>query len=119
MKLDIGPQAILAYRRLAYTAWHALAEFVDNSTQSYEDHKRELDKAYKRESKRGERERLRVSILYDPKKDIISIKDNAMGMDEDELEYALKIAHPPTNKTGRSEYGHAGLAIYGPYARGN
>ena len=32
--LNIGTQAIGAYSRLSYTMWNALAEFIDNSTQS-------------------------------------------------------------------------------------
>jgi hypothetical protein len=31
---EIGPSAISAYSRLNYVMWYALAEFVDNSTQS-------------------------------------------------------------------------------------
>lgn len=30
----IGKGALTAYSRLSYTMWHALAEFIDNSTQS-------------------------------------------------------------------------------------
>lgn len=33
-ELSVGPKAIDAYSRLSYTMWFALAEFVDNSTQS-------------------------------------------------------------------------------------
>ena len=32
IQLIIGPDAITSYRRLAYSPWHAIAEFVDNST---------------------------------------------------------------------------------------
>jgi len=31
---DIGPGSITAYSRLSYTMWYALAEFIDNTTQS-------------------------------------------------------------------------------------
>ena len=31
------------YKRLSYQPWTAIAEFVDNSTQSYFDHKDELN----------------------------------------------------------------------------
>ena len=37
IQLIIGPDAITSYRRLAYSPWHAIAEFVDNSTQSHFD----------------------------------------------------------------------------------
>ena len=35
IQLELGLQVIQSYRRLSYTAWHAIAELVDNSTQSY------------------------------------------------------------------------------------
>ena len=35
MKLRLGNSAILAYRRLPYRLWYAIAEFVDNSTDAY------------------------------------------------------------------------------------
>ena len=41
----VGVYAI--YRRPSYKPWYAIAEFVDNSTQSYYDHKTELLRAYK------------------------------------------------------------------------
>jgi hypothetical protein len=56
--LKIGLDAINSYKRLDYTAWHALAEFVDNSTQSYFDNREILDADYKKE-----REKLTVSIF--------------------------------------------------------
>ena len=37
LELKIGPDAIYSYKRLAYTPWHAFAEFIDNSTQAYFD----------------------------------------------------------------------------------
>ena len=45
MKFQIGYETINSYRRLAYTSWHALAEFVDNSTQAYFDNREALDLA--------------------------------------------------------------------------
>ena len=41
--LKVGPEVITTYRRLAYEPWYAIAEFVDNSTQSYFDNKEILD----------------------------------------------------------------------------
>ena len=46
--LVIGTEAIRSYKRLSYKSWYALAEFVDNSTQSYFDHQAELDEALPR-----------------------------------------------------------------------
>ena len=101
MKLELGLDVLRSYKRLPYTAWHALAEFVDNSTQSYFNHKEELDKALAADGTV-----LEVNIVYD-KEDLglIRISDNAMGMSYDELTSALHVGLPPANVKGRSRYG--------------
>jgi|SRR5215213_1750976 len=101
MQLIIGPDAITSYRRLAYTPWHALAEFVDNSTQSYFDNKASLDEQMQKEDDKV----LTVSIVYDKANDTLRVVDNAMGMSFEELERALHVARPPVNTAGRSKYG--------------
>src|ERR1035437_734538 len=102
INLVIGPEAINSYQRLSYTPWHALAEFVDNSTQSYLDNKAALDAQLKIDGRPFE-----VSIAYDPGQDngMLRVTDNAMGMSYVDLELALHIAIPPLNRTGRSRYG--------------
>lgn len=102
IQLVIGPEAINSYQRLSYTPWHAIAEFVDNSTQSYLDNQLVLDEQFKREGSLFE-----VSIAYEPGQDngMIRVSDNAMGMSYTDLERALHIAMPPINATGRSRYG--------------
>lgn len=104
MHLQIGLDAISSYKRLAYTPWHAIAEFVDNSTQSYFDHRVELDPAFADLA-----ESLQVTIAYDKDYDggtgFLRIADNAMGMDRHELSRALHVAQPPQNTSGRSKYG--------------
>ena len=102
INIEIGLNAIASYRRMNYEIWYALAEFVDNSTQSYANHKSELDEAYDREG-----EGLEVRITYDRKgpEPIFRIVDNAMGMDYEELQHALRIANPPNNPSGRCRYG--------------
>jgi Histidine kinase-, DNA gyrase B-, and HSP90-like ATPase len=101
VKLELGPDILRSYKRLPYTAWHALAEFVDNSTQSYFDHRDELDAAYAAEGSE-----LEVSIIFDREgTGLFRISDNAMGMDRAELTRALRVGHPPDNPTGRSRYG--------------
>lgn len=43
-KINIRPTSSVyaTYKRLSYQPWTAIAEFVDNSTQSFYDHKDEL-----------------------------------------------------------------------------
>lgn len=100
ISLSVGSDVIRSYKRLSYTPWHALAEFVDNSTQSYFNNRAELEKAL---AKKGEK--LEVRIVYDRNNDLLRISDNAMGMDFDELQHALKLGKPPANRSGRSQYG--------------
>jgi len=99
LSLKIGLDAIGAYKRLSYTPWHAIAEFVDNSTQSFFNNRKIL------ESINNNPRPLIVTIDYSLKDKILTIKDNAMGMSYKELENALTIAKPPENSEGRSRYG--------------
>lgn len=102
MKLILGPQVIISYKRLAYTHWYALAEFIDNSTQAYFNNKEELDAIFSRNS-----EALSIKIDYgsDDDGDYISIEDNSIGMSKEELENAVIIGRPPEDTSGRSKYG--------------
>lgn len=100
MKFEIRNNSIASYKRLSYDAWFAFAEFVDNSTQAYFDNKALLDTLF---SATGER--LKVDIEYDPRNDQIVIADNSIGMNEADLDKALKVGSPPDNPTGRSKYG--------------
>ncbi|MBO0800205.1 MAG: ATP-binding protein, partial [Blastocatellia bacterium] len=101
MRLVLGNEAIVSYRRLSYKAWYAFAEFVDNSTQSFFDNRDDLERAFAEEGREG----LEVYITYDSSSKTIKIVDNAMGMSPDELESALYVGRPPSNSSGRSEYG--------------
>jgi hypothetical protein len=102
IQLVIGPEAISSYQRLSYTPWHAIAEYVDNSTQSYLDNKNALDVQLTKEG-----QDFQVSIVYEPNdgNGMMRVSDNAMGMSYADLERALHIAMPPANRTGRSRYG--------------
>lgn len=102
-KLNIRPDTGVygTYKRISYEAWTALAEFVDNSTQSFYDHKDELlaTKYYKG---------LEVEIDYteDPSiGDEIVIRDNAYGMDYRDFQRAIILDRPPMNTKGRNEFG--------------
>lgn len=102
MQLVIGPEAINSYQRLSYTPWHAIAEFVDNSTQSYLDNRSVLDEQFKKEGNSFE-----VSVVYEANQGngMLRVSDNALGMSYADLERALHIAIPPLNRLGRSRYG--------------
>ena len=98
LEVKFGHENFANYRRLAYKWWYALAEFVDNSTQSYRDHQEQLDAAYDDE---GER----FSVIISTDRDLVRVSDNAMGMNLDDLEHAMVVGVPPKNSEGRSRYG--------------
>jgi hypothetical protein len=98
-KLDSG--IVFSYKRLSYQPWYAFAEFVDNSTQAYFDNEGELKQQFIKDGSAS----LKVTIFYDPKRKLITIEDNSMGMNEDELQHALTLGLKPLNPKGRSKYG--------------
>ena len=101
MELKIGTQIIRSYKRLSYSPWHALAEFVDNSIQSYLDNQAKLDGT---DPNLGQG--LTVDIRYSRADGgLLAIRDNAMGMSDQELTNALSIGTPPAVTTGLSEFG--------------
>lgn len=102
--INISPDVSVyaTYRRLSYTPWYAIAEFVDNSTQNYYDHRQELLEAYHQET---QVKRLRVDVVYDSEKNTLTVVDNANGMNLEELTRAVVLDKPPTNRSGRCEYG--------------
>jgi hypothetical protein len=97
---SIGPQAIAAYRRLSYTMWHALGEFIDNSTQSRLNYDGVIRQVLQQEGTP-----LVVDITYNRLKREITISDNSIGMGRDRLIEALRIAVPTVDSKGRSRFG--------------
>ena len=94
LTIDIRPAVSVyaTYRRLSYQPWYAIAEFVDNSTQSYYDYRAELIRAYKVEGGPGS---LRVEVAYDSDRNALTIDDNAHGMEMEELTRAVVLDRPP------------------------
>ncbi len=80
-----------------YREWYALAEFVDNSIQSYVEYKKQLKKI------NGDSYKLRVDINVES--DRIIIKDNAAGIDEKNYPRAFRAAARPERTSGLSEFG--------------
>jgi hypothetical protein len=97
-----GVNVYATYRRLSYKPWYAIAEFVDNSTQNYYDHRRELLRAFKSEKATSQ---LQVEISYDGENNSLTVLDNANGMEIEELTRALVLNKPPPDPSGRCEYG--------------
>ena len=101
IQLELGLSVIQSYKRLSYTPWHAIAELVDNATQSYFNNQDALDEAF---SSAGESHC--IGVVYEREgAGLLRVSDNAMGMSYDELTNALKVGFPPENTSGRSKYG--------------
>ena len=101
IQLELGLSVIQSYKRLSYTPWHAIAELVDNSTQSYFNNQAQLDEAL---ASAGEGFWIRV--VYDREGGgLLRVSDNAMGMSYEELTNALKVGIPPAITSGRSKFG--------------
>jgi len=98
--LTIGPGALDAYARLSYTMWYALAEFVDNSTQSRLNYENVIDEVLQSEGKP-----LQIDITYNKVSREMRIEDNSIGMNREALIAALKVAVPTKDSKGRSRYG--------------
>ena len=89
------------YKRISYEPRTALAEFVDNSTQSFYDHREEL---FNTKYYNG----LEVEIVYIEDSSVgdeIIIRDNAFGMDYRDFQRAILLDKPPLNTKGRNEFG--------------
>lgn len=95
-----GVSILSVLRHLNYKPWFAMAEFVDNSIQSYTVNKKQL------KSLEGKDFRLKVAIELDGTEGgKISIRDNAAGIHETEYPRAFRPAAIPTDRTGLSEFG--------------
>lgn len=102
-KINIRPTSSVyaTYKRLSYQPWTAIAEFVDNSTQSFYDHKDEL---MAQKYAKG----LNISIKYiedSVEGDRLEITDNAYGMEWTDFQRAVILDRPPKNTSGRNEFG--------------
>ena len=101
LTIDIRPDSGVygTFRRISYRPWSAIAEFIDNSTQNYFEHKRHIGEMIDADPA------LEIDIVHDPGMKSIVIVDNANGMNWGELERAIQLNKPPANISGRSEFG--------------
>lgn len=102
-RINIRPTSgvYATYKRLSYQPWTAIAEFVDNSTQSFYDHKEELLSL-----KYSKGLKITIDYISDANKgDRIEIYDDAYGMEWDDFQRAIILDRPPSNTNGRNEFG--------------
>lgn len=95
-----GVSILSVLQHLNYKPWYAMAEFVDNSIQSYLYNRDTL------ESVHGPAYKLKVEIGLDSLDNMrITIRDNAAGIHESEYERAFRPAAIPPDQSGLSEFG--------------
>jgi len=84
---------------LNYKAWYAVAEFVDNSLQSYLTNQERLRELH------GPDFRLKMRVWLDQNNRLIEITDNAAGISGEDFPRAFKPAEVPLDRSGLSEFG--------------
>lgn len=100
--VGIRPQVTMlsVLRHLNYKPWFALAEFIDNSLQSYLANREELHAV------NGSNYKFRVTVKIEtnpPGRIVIS--DNAAGISLEDFPRAFRAAQVPTDRAGLSEFG--------------
>jgi hypothetical protein len=93
-----GVTVLSVLRHLNYKPWFALAEFVDNSIQSYTAERLRMTSAEKSSP-------LGVTITYDKEANWLEIKDTAGGIRVEDYERAFRPAELPPDRSGLSEFG--------------
>lgn len=92
------PLVYSTFRYINNKVWNALAEYIDNSIQSFEDHRDELKKL-NRDGK------LHVRIDIDFANETITILDDAYGITEQNYQRAFELANLPLDNQGLNEFG--------------
>ncbi len=95
-----GVSILSVLRHLNYKPWYAMAEFVDNSIQSYLEYRNALQKL------EGPEFKVIVNIGLDSTdKGSITIRDNVAGIHEEDYARAFRPAAVPQDRSGLSEFG--------------
>ncbi len=95
-----GVSILSVLRHLNYRPWFAMAEFVDNSLQSFLSRRQEL------QAVEGDNFKLCVSIdLNTLEGGRLTVRDNAAGIQTQDYGRAFRPAAVPTDRSGLSEFG--------------
>ena len=101
-KVEIRPGVGLLslFPAMNYKAWFALGEFVDNSIQSYTEHRKVLRELH------GTKFKLQITIEFEVGANArIIVSDNAAGIYERDIARAFTPAARPPDKSGISQFG--------------
>jgi hypothetical protein len=93
-----GVSVLSLFRHLNYRPWYAIAEFVDNSLQSFLTNRDRLSAVSSKS--------LTVEIEIDPTAPgRIIVRDNAAGIGAEDYARAFRPADPPPDRSGLAEFG--------------
>jgi len=93
-----GVSVLALFKHLNYRPWYAVAEFVDNSIQSFVTHRSAISKV-------GD---VNLRVRIEPEGSPVSklfIRDNAAGIALEAFPRAFRPAEPPPDQTGLAEFG--------------
>lgn len=99
--VDITPSVTTyeLYQIASYTHWFSIGEFIDNSItsalQNWEELKK-LDPKFRE---------LLIEIELDSANGVLTIRDNAAGIQREEIQRALRAGEPPVDRTKLSVHG--------------
>jgi hypothetical protein len=98
--IDTRPETsvLSVFRHLNYKHWNALAEYVDNSLQSYLMNRDRLYSDFNQQY-------VTISISFDNEDNAIVIKDNAAGISLKDFPRAFRPASVPPDTSSLSEFG--------------
>lgn len=101
-EINIQPEAsaLRIFRSMSFTPWYALGEFIDNSITSA------LLNIDALKIEHGHDYRLRVTIEFDESQNMLTVSDNAAGIERGDIARAMKTSEPPID-TSR------GLSLHG------
>jgi hypothetical protein len=99
--VDITPSVTTyeLYQIASYTHWFSIGEFIDNSITSA---LQNWDKLKEKDPKFKE---LIIDIDLDSANGILTIRDNAAGIQKSEIQRALRAGEPPADRTKLSVHG--------------
>ena len=100
IEVKIGGSVFNRYQDLNYELWYAIAEFIDNSSHSYLNNKKELDEE-------RNQEKFKVDVVF-TNGELLSVVDNAYGMDKKDLEDLVNVGRKKAAANSgiqRSEFG--------------
>ena len=87
------------WRYFPYKQPYALAEFVDNSIQSFLHNEAQIKQVD------GDNTKIEITISYDSRNEILTIEDNAAGINEADYARAFSTGEDPPDTSERAEFG--------------